>query len=139
MLFLYSFGSSLAEVLPASRLLGLYFGCGIVGSLAYVAYQKWIAEQRRNARFRARMPSVPALGASGANMGLAVVFAWLFPSATINVFFFLPIPARLAVAGLIGYDIYGAWSDAGAGSRVAQSGHIGGAFAGLAYALLRLR
>jgi len=69
------------------------------------------------------------IGASGAIMAIAVVFAGLFPHTSVYLYGILPVPAWAAVGGFIAWDIFSVNRNTG----VAHAGHLGGAIYGLAY------
>jgi membrane associated rhomboid family serine protease len=79
----------------------------------------------------------PALGASGAVMTVAVVYAALFPRRTLMINFFIPVPAVLAVAGYVLLDLFGMLG--GNKDGVAHAAHLGGAVYGFLFWLLWLR
>lgn len=124
MLFLHWFGPDLEQIYGRRNFLVLYLYAALVGSLAHVVYSHhWGFD-------------VPALGASGAVMGVVLVTATFYPQRTILLFFVLPIPLwALAGFKLLG-DIAGIM---GPGGGVSNAGHLGGAAAGLTFKLLDLR
>ena len=80
--------------------------------------------------------NVPALGASGAVMALAVVAAFRQPAQVLLINFLLPVPMALAVALYIGWDMMALFS--GTENGIANAAHLGGAATGLAWALFGL-
>ena len=137
MLGLYFFGTEIAQIFGGRWLLNLYLAGAIAGSLGHVAYSAfvvpWIEGIPQN-RFNARY-TASALGASGAVNAIVLLQILLFPTRTIMVNFFIPVPAALFGIYLIGSDIYQAQNE---GSRTAHAGHLGGALVG-AIAWLRVR
>jgi len=128
MLALYVFGRPVAEALGARALLHLYVAGALVASLGHVLFG-----------LVGGSPN-PALGASGAVMAIAVVFAALFPRATLLVNFFVPLRAPVAVALYVAIDLFGLIGGfGGAGGGVAHAAHLGGALYGLVYYLVRSR
>lgn len=125
LLALWVFGRDVAERIGGLAFLHLYVMGAVLASLGHVVYQ-----------LLSGSPS-PALGASGAAMAIAVVFAALYPRRTLLVQMILPVPAAVAVAGYIVLDLVGALSPAD--SNVAHAAHLGGAAYGLGYWALRLR
>ena len=121
---LYIFGRPVARALGTGHLLHLYVVGAIMASLGHVAFGLATGD------------ATPALGASGAVMALAVVFAALHPDTTILVGFFLPMPAWAAVAGFILLDVVGTFSP---GSSIAHAAHLGGAAYGLLFWYIKLR
>lgn len=129
MLALYVFGRPVAEALGTRALLHLYVAGGLVASLGHVVFGLVGGS------------SNPALGASGAVMAIAVVFAALFPRATLLVNFFIPLRAPIAVALYVAIDLFGLIGGLGGspGGGVAHAAHLGGALYGLVYHLVRSR
>ncbi len=136
MLFLWIFGSSVEGRLGHAKFLSVYTLAGFAGALA-----QDILVGRSH-------PEIWNLGASGAIMGLAGAYLYLFPFAAICVVFILPIiaffrvrvmewQARWVVLWFLGFDVlYGLLFQGGDG--VGHMCHLGGAAAGfLAVLLLR--
>lgn len=126
MIALYVFGRPVAEALGTRALLHLYVAGGLVASVGHVVFG--LIGGSAN----------PALGASGAVMAIAVVFAALFPRATLLVNFFIPLRAPIAVALYVAIDLFGLIGGlgGGAGGGVAHAAHLGGAAYGLVYHLV---
>ncbi|XP_024361052.1 RHOMBOID-like protein 12, mitochondrial isoform X2 [Physcomitrium patens] len=137
MLGLYFFGTEVAQIFGGRWLLNLYLVGGIAGSIGHLVYCAFVIPWLENIpqhRFNARYtPS--ALGASGAVNAIVLLHILLFPSRTIMVNFFIPVPAALFGVYLIGSDV---WQARNEGSRTAHAGHLGGALVG-ALAWLRVR
>jgi len=81
-------------------------------------------------------PHTPSVlyGASGAIAGVVLLFALNFPKRIILLMFVIPVPAWLAGALAIAWDVYGATGRAE--QHVAYTAHLGGAAFALAYYLL---
>jgi len=81
----------------------------------------------------------PALGASGAVLGVVTAFATLYPNQPLQLLFIpIPIKAKYMVAGFLALDLYAALS----GSilqGVAHWAHIGGALTGFIITFFWLR
>ncbi len=130
MLGLYFFGSEIAQIFGGKYLVNLYLLGGIAGSLGHVLYCAFVVpwlEGIPQSRFNARH-TPNALGASGAVNAIVLLHILLFPTRTLMVNFFIPVPAALFGAYLIGSDI---WQARNEGSRTAHAGHLGGALVGL--------
>lgn len=129
MLALYVFGRPVGEALGTRALLHLYVAGALVASVGHVVFG-----------LLAGSPN-PALGASGAVMCIAVVFAALYPRATLLLFFVIPVPAAVAVLLYILIDMGGAIGGllGGVGTGIAHAAHLGGALYGLGYYLVVLR
>jgi membrane associated rhomboid family serine protease len=118
MLFLYWLGMDVAEIYGARRFLFLYLGGAVTCALAYTA-----------AGYAVGTTVVPAIGASGAIMAVAVVAAFLFPGRTVLFMWVLPMPLWVLVSLYVGLDLY--YPLAGLRSWLASAGHLGGALFGL--------
>jgi len=137
MLFLWIFGAATEGRLRAVRFLAVYLFAGIIGSLLS-DYVMGLLN-----------PDTPNLGASGAIMGLAGAYLYLFPYAPIRLawfmwFFVLPRggitewQARWVILYFVGLDILNGVI-MGGGDGVGHFAHLGGAAAGfLAVWLLRM-
>eukprot|EP00823_Brevimastigomonas_motovehiculus_P000145 TRINITY_DN10252_c0_g1_i1.p1 TRINITY_DN10252_c0_g1~~TRINITY_DN10252_c0_g1_i1.p1 ORF type:complete len:402 (-),score=55.66 TRINITY_DN10252_c0_g1_i1:222-1427(-) len=98
--------------------------------------QKWILMKKW---LHTRNPyDSPALGASGAAMGIFSVAIALAPRATIFVYF-VPVPAAFAWVTLVGYDAYHAFVDHSGADRIAHGAHLGGALFGMLYYFYRFQ
>jgi membrane associated rhomboid family serine protease len=126
MLFLHWFGADLEERYGLGRFLVIYFG----GAAGCAALYTGVA-------YAAGSPETPAIGASGAIMSIMVIAAHLFPRRRILLFFVLPIPLWVLVAGYIAIDVY--YPLVGLRSWLEGAGHLGGALFGLTYYWLGLR
>ena len=76
-------------------------------------------------------PEIGVLRASGAVVGVTILFVLNFPRATILLFFALPIPAWLLGVLVVGPDLYNAI--ARSPSNIAYSVHLAGAAFAVAY------
>ncbi len=128
MLFLWIFGDNVEEVLGSFRYLLVYLACGVAGTLAQVA--------------AAPDSLIPTLGASGAIAGMMGIYILWFPYNRVRVlvFNFLTImPAYLVIGIWIVYQVvlgFGSIGHIGEVGGVAYLAHLGGAGAGLVFALL---
>ncbi len=137
MLFLWIFGSAVEGRLRPLRFLAVYLFTGIVGDLLSDFVMGLVN------------PDVYNLGASGAIMGLAGAYLYLFPYTPIRLvwfmwFFVLPRggitewQARWVILYFVGWDVVNGIL-LGGGDGVGHLVHIGGAAAGfLAVWLLRM-
>ncbi len=110
---LWLFGTMLERTWGGVKFLIFYFACGLGAALA----QLYI------------MPSLhPAVGASGAIMGLLAAFAYTYPNVE---FFIIPFPfaikAKWLVAVYAAIDLFGGMAGAG---QVAHFAHLGGLVTG---------
>ena len=130
---LYVFGGPVRAVVGDKGLLQLYLAGGLCASIAHLG-----------ANIIGGVDA-GAVGASGSVMAIAVVFAALYPQATLLLNFFIPVKAWLAVILFIGIDLIGAFGvnsvDAALspGTNIAHAAHLGGALLGGLYYWLRLR
>ncbi len=128
MLLLFVFGPAVERRLGSRSFLGLYFASGIGAAAFSAALAGFI-----------NMP--PFIGASGAILGVAVVFAQFWPDAELLAFPIpVPISARTFVGILLAFDLIGAiWFN----DQIAHRAHLGGALFGFlylqAFALVRRR
>jgi membrane associated rhomboid family serine protease len=137
MFALWMFGSVLENLWGAKRFLIFYLACGLGSAFLHLVIQHYrFLEMVRD------MPQYdpqsiadnalgPALGASGAIMGLFVAFGYLFPNSELII---LPIPfpikAKWAVVIFMGIDLFGGIANV-SGDNIAHFAHLGGAIAGL--------
>lgn len=121
MLVLFMFGSGVEQRIGRGPFLRLYFGAGILAGLAYVVFGLFGA------------PFVPAVGASGAVMGLVVYFTMLNPKARVLFFFIIPMQMIWVTALLISMDLYWFVFAPPGGTGVAHTAHLGGALFGFLY------
>ncbi len=124
MLALWVFGRSVALVRGERVLLHLYLAGGVVASLATQALATITGQP------------TAGLGASGAVMAIAVVYAALFPRSKLYINFLIPVPAWLAVAGYVLLDAFGLFNPH---SDIGHMAHLGGAAYGLGYWLTVVR
>jgi membrane associated rhomboid family serine protease len=106
---LWVFGSTLERYWGPQRFLVFYLTCGLAAGVT----QMFLSD-------------APAVGASGAIMGLLAGFAYLFPNTE---FFILPIPfpikAKYMVALYAAYDLFGGIHP-GNVDNIAHFAHLGG-------------
>jgi membrane associated rhomboid family serine protease len=119
LLGLWMFGQRVGDALGARHLLSLYVGGAVAASLAHVAFMLAIGAPNG------------AIGASGAVMALAVAFARLYPTAVLQLYFFVPVPAPIAVGLFVVLDVLGLFG--GGTGNVANAAHLGGAAFGFLY------
>ena len=113
MIGLWVFGRFLENFWGPKRFLEFYLICGIAAGAAHLAIE-----------------DAPAIGASGAVMGILVGFAYLFPNTSMMLLFFpVPIKAKYLALGMVAVDLFGGLSPQ-PGDRVGHWAHLGGAAAG---------
>lgn len=135
---LYMFGRVLENFWGPKRFLIFYFICGIGAAACHLAVQYFRSEQLLHA-FNVENAALvtkyigaisPALGASGAIMGIFVAFAYLFPNTELYMMFIpIPVKAKWAVLIMGVMDLFGGFASV-KGDNIAHFAHLGGAIAG---------
>jgi len=130
MLFLYWFGTRLESMYGSREFLLFYLAAAICSSAAYLALAFYTGS------------TAPAIGASGAVMGVTMVYTIFYPHETILVFFIIPVPLWVLLGVYVLYDLHPVLL-ALAGDQVftpvAHAGHLGGLLFGYVYWQLGLR
>ncbi len=129
MLSLFFFGPSLERMLGSREFAFFYLAAAIVSGVAFALFEMFMGSL------------TPAIGASGAVVGVLALFAWNFPKHTILVWFF-PIQARFLVAIYVVYDLYPVIQELGgnpAKDDIAHIAHLGGLAFGLVYGKFGIR
>lgn len=142
MFILWMFGRVLANLWGSERFLFFYFLCGIGAAALHLGIQYFLWEKADllfnqgniEAGQKLAQRIGPAVGASGAIMGLVVAFAYLFPNTELYIMFIpIPVKAKWAVIGYVLYDlIFGITG----GDNVAHFAHLGGALTGFILVLI---
>jgi membrane associated rhomboid family serine protease len=130
MLFLWFLGQDVERVYGRNNFFWLYACCGILASAAHVGLAL------------ARHSPTPALGASGAVMGIAVLAAIFDPDRPIHLFGVIPLKLKWLVALYIVMDLLGTVQTGDGISRgdgVAHAAHLGGALGGAIFWKFDLR
>jgi membrane associated rhomboid family serine protease len=150
MFTLWMFGRVLENVWGARRFLLFYLVCGLGAAachllVQHLRYDPALIQQLSNAietkdqqTIDQLIPGVgflaPALGASGAIMGVMVAFAYLFPNTELYIMFIpIPVKAKWAMLGLAAIDLFGGVAG---GDNIAHFAHLGGALTGLVIVLI---
>jgi len=120
MMVLWLFGRYVEQRLGSRTFLRFYFLAGLAAGLAYVIFGFL------------SMRGTPAVGASGAIMGILVYFTMLNPNLVVNLFFFIPMRMIWVTTLFVGLDLYYFVFSPGA-NGVANSAHLGGALFGFLY------
>lgn len=108
MFALWSFGTMLERVWGPKRFLIFYLVCGLAAGVAQLFFS-----------------SSPAVGASGAIMGVIAGFGYLFPNTQLIIFPFpVPIKAKFALMIFAAIDLFGGVYSTG--SNIAHFAHLGG-------------
>lgn len=127
MFALWMFGKILENVWGSKRFLNFYLLCGIGAAVIHLAVQYFVGGD------------APAVGASGAIMGVLVAFGYLFPNTELFILFIpFPIKAKWAVIGYVAIDLFGGIANF-SGDNIAHFAHLGGALTGFILVLLSNR
>ncbi|KAM0873816.1 hypothetical protein ACQ4PT_037824 [Festuca glaucescens] len=117
---LYFFGSSIARTFGPGFLLQLYVQGALLGSAFFLTEMAFLAPQKQG--FGGW--NTPALGASAAVNATVLLYIFMYPTNLLYLHLFIPLPAALVGAYLIGADL---WRVKKGNSRVSGSAHLGGA------------
>lgn len=138
MFALWMFGRILENVWGGKRFLFFYLACGLGAAALHLGMQYFRCEQLLQA-FEANDiaaikdnlgAAAPALGASGAIMGVMAAFAYTFPNTELYIMFLpIPIKAKWAVIGFMALDLFGGVAKI-SGDNIAHFAHLGGAITG---------
>ncbi len=141
---LWMFGKILENVWGPKRFFLFYIACGVGAAACHLLIQYIRSEQLLQAVLSNDQLGVtkyggalaPALGASGAIMGIFAAFAYLFPNTPLYIMFIpFPIKAKWAVIGLAAFDVFGGVANF-SGDNVAHFAHLGGAVTGFIIVLI---
>ncbi|XP_010257997.1 PREDICTED: RHOMBOID-like protein 12, mitochondrial [Nelumbo nucifera] len=138
MIGLYFFGRTIGQMFGPEFLLKLYLAGAIAGSVFYLVHHAFMSPSPKGGGMWYVDPlRIPGLGASGAVNAIMLLDIFLFPRATIYFNLFIPVPAILLGAVLIGKDMLRILQG---DSEVSGSAHLGGAVvAALAWARIKKR
>ena len=146
MLTLWMFGRILENYWGAKRFLFFYLICGIGAAACHLLiqhlrfdpavmkelYEAYYAEDEATMRALVNQAGflAPAVGASGAIMGVMAAFAYTFPNTELFIMFIpFPVKAKWAVIGLACIDLFGGVANL-SGDNIAHFAHLGGALTG---------
>jgi membrane associated rhomboid family serine protease len=141
---LWMFGRILENVWGPKRFLLFYLACGVGAAALHlgIQYFRWEEAERlfdagRQAEAIKMVSSIgPALGASGAVMGIFAAFGYLFPNTELYIMFIpVPVKAKWAVIGLAAIDLFGGVANL-SGDNIAHFAHLGGALTGFILVLI---
>ena len=139
---LWMFGRILENVWGPKRFLLFYLICGVGAALCHLAIGYFRCEQLLDAIVAGRSVDnligaiSPAVGASGAIMGVFVAFGYLFPNTELYLMFIpIPIKAKWAVLGFAAIDLFGGVANI-SGDNIAHFAHLGGALTGFILLLI---
>lgn len=144
MFTLWMFGRVLENVWGAKRFFIFYFACGLGAAALHLGMQYFRCDQFLQEVLSSRVidareayrVTAPALGASGAIMGVMAAFAYLFPNTELYLMFLpIPIKAKWMMLGLAAIDLFGGVSQI-QGDNIAHFAHLGGAITGFIIVLI---
>ena len=146
MFMLWMFGRVLENVWGGKRFLIFYLASGLGAAACHLLIQHFrydpelirqleqaiamhdeaaIRELASHAGFLS-----PAVGASGAIMGIMAAFAYTFPNTPLYIMFIpIPVKAKWAILGLVAIDLFGGVGNL-QGDNIAHFAHLGGAITG---------
>ena len=130
MVALYWFGSRLERMYGGVEFLLFYLAAAACGSLAYVGLAFYSGSH------------APAIGASGAVMGVMMLYVIYYPNETFLLFWVVPVPLWALLGLYVLYDLHPVLLQL-AGEQfftgVAHAGHLGGLAFGFVYWRFDLR
>ncbi len=145
MFALWMFGRILENVWGGKRFLLFYLVCGVGAAACHLIIQYFRCEELLHVldtnpidpRISTLIgAAAPAVGASGAIMGVLVAFAYLFPNTELYIMFIpIPIKAKWAVLGMAAIDLFGGAANI-SGDNIAHFAHLGGAITGFILVLI---
>lgn len=148
MLGLWMFGKALENAWGAKRFLFFYLACGLGAAalhmlIQYLRYDHIMEQVQAALDLGDRATAIqiyselgPALGASGAVMGIFVGFAYLYPNTELYIMLIpIPVKAKWAILGLVAIDLFSGVARI-SGDNVAHFAHLGGALTGFIIVLI---
>jgi membrane associated rhomboid family serine protease len=130
MLLLYWFGTRLERMYGSREFLLFYLAAALSSSVAYVALALYTGS------------NTPAIGASGAVMGVMMLYVIFYPFERFMLFWFIPVPLCVLLGFYVLFDLHPVLL-ALAGDKVftgvANAGHLGGLLFGFLYWKFHLR
>ncbi|MFM7671401.1 MAG: rhomboid family intramembrane serine protease [Bacteroidota bacterium] len=146
MITLWMFGRILENYWGAKRFLFFYLVCGVGAAAAHLLIQHlrfdeallndltqaYLSDDQATLEANAGKLGFlsPAVGASGAIMGVMAAFAYTFPNTELFIMFIpFPVKAKWAVIGLACIDLFGGVASI-SGDNIAHFAHLGGAITG---------
>jgi len=130
MVVLFWFGCTLEFMYGSREFLLFYLTSAVFAGLAYVALDLYTGK------------SVPAIGASGAVMAVAMLYTMHFPYETIYLFWFIPLQMRFVMMLYVLWDLHPVLLTLSGDvvySGIAHAAHLGGAAFGFLYARYQWR
>lgn len=149
---LWMFGKILENLWGAKRFLFFYLACGLGAAALHILIQ-YLRYDQLEGLWKAAVATGdtisaqgyinelsselgPALGASGAVMGIFIAFGYLFPNTELFLMFIpVPIKAKWLMIGLVAIDLFGGVARV-SGDNIAHFAHLGGAITGFIIVLI---
>jgi membrane associated rhomboid family serine protease len=130
MFLLYWFGTRLESMYGSREFLLFYLAAAVAGSVAYVALALYSGS------------NAPAIGASGAVMGVMMLYTIYYPFETFLFCWIIPVPLWVLLGIYVLYDLHPVLltlSGDQVFTGIAHAGHLGGLAFGLLYWQLGVR
>ncbi|APZ93968.1 rhomboid family protein [Fuerstiella marisgermanici] len=130
MLLLWVFGRRLEAIYGSTEFLIFYLTSAVAASVAYLGLDLVTGD------------NVPMIGASGAVLAVAMLYACHFPTQIIKLFLIIPIEVRWVVVLITVFDLYPVLrmlSGEPVGDSVAHAAHLGGLGFGYFYSKRNFR
>jgi membrane associated rhomboid family serine protease len=121
---LWLFGRDVEAIYGRKEFYRIYVSLLVLSGLGWVAFQMILAPDDR----------APAIGASGAIMGITMIYILHYPYRMFLFMFAIPVPAWALGVIFIAWDVLGATGRLHLGpENVANTAHLAGAFFGFVY------
>jgi membrane associated rhomboid family serine protease len=125
LLAIFSFGMVVEQIYGSTRYLLIYLVTGMIAAVSQTLL----------------VDNAALIGASGAATAILGIFVRHFPRAKVLFFFFLPMPAWVAVIVIIAVNVYGGLTGGIPGSVIVEPNigyipHLAGLFSGVLLSLL---
>ena len=121
---LYWFGRSVEATYGSKEFLLFYLAAAVLGSIGYMSLELYTGDR------------IPAIGASGAVMGVMCLFAMWNPGYTINWRYCIPVSITWLLVIYVAYDLHPvllSLSGEHVGGGIAHAAHLGGLLFGFLY------
>jgi hypothetical protein len=102
MVTFYFFGNPLERMVGGRELLKFYVAAGLFSSIGFVLFRNlvWVLTNHQPGTFG------PAVGASGAVVGVFAAVAMLYPNAEVLLYFFIPMKIKTALQLFAGIEMF---------------------------------
>jgi membrane associated rhomboid family serine protease len=124
MLFLFWFGREVESIYGSREFLLFYLAAAVVAGLAYIGLDLATGD------------STPAVGASGAVLGVTMLFTLHYPRHIINLFMIIPIEMRWFILLVLAMDLHPVLlnlSGSNVQTGIGHAAHLGGLAFGFCY------